>query len=131
MLSEIHDLKCKTDDLMKTVLKFSNGKKNLDMLLTSQRISFYKTSLGYNVLSKSLVQKRNVVFVKSMNDYSHMSYSSHAHHDSFYNMNSKSNISYSSIIRSFSGKSKSKLIWVTKTNLNGPKQPWVPRDSLD
>ena len=52
MLSEIHDLKCKTEDLMKTILKFSNGKKNLDMLLASQRISFYKTDLGYNVLSK-------------------------------------------------------------------------------
>jgi hypothetical protein len=38
MLSEICDLKCKTEDLMKIVLKFSNGKKNLDMLLDSQRV---------------------------------------------------------------------------------------------
>ena len=130
MLSEIHELKCKTNDLMQTVLKFTNGKKNLDMLLASQRISFFKIGLGYDVLSKPPLKRKNVVFIKSMHDHTHTSSSSHALHDYSYDMNSRSNIKYSSIVKSFSGKPKSKLIWVPKTNTNGPKQPWVPRDSF-
>ena len=65
MLSEISDLKCKAEDLMKIVLKFTNGKENLDRLLDSQRISFYKTGLGYNIFSKSNVSKKPTVFVKA------------------------------------------------------------------
>ena len=129
-LTEIHELKCKTNDLMQTVLKFTNGKKNLDMLLSSQRISFYKIGLGYNVLSKPPLQKKIVAFVTSLHDHSHTSFSSHAPNDCTYDMNSRSNIMYSSIVKSFSRKPKSKWIWVPKTNPNGHKQPWVPRDSF-
>ena len=52
---------------------------------------------------------------------------SHAYfdYDSHYK-NSTSNIIYYSIVRSFSGKPKSKWIWVPKTNPSGPKSPWVP-----
>ena len=111
---------------MQTVLKFTNGKKNLDMLLASQRISFFKIGLGYDVLSKPPLKKKNYVFVKSLHDHTHTSSTSHMFHDYSYNVNSSSNIKYSSIVQSFSGKPKSKWIWVPKTNINGPKPPWVP-----
>ena len=120
-LAEISVLKSKTEDLMKTILKFTNGKDNLDKLLAYQRVSSYKNSLGYNVLSKPSYPKKNTIFVKISNDYSYASYNYAS-----YNLNSKSNIMYSSIVRSFSGKPKSKWIWVPKTNSSGPKHPWAP-----
>ena len=77
MLDEIHELKCKTSDLMQTVLKFTNGKKNLDMLLASQRISFFKTRLGYDVLSKPPLKRNNSVFVKSLHDHTYTPLQNH------------------------------------------------------
>ena len=127
MLAEILDLKCKTEDLMKTVLKFTNGKDNLDRFLTSQRYSSYKTSLGYNDFSKSNVSKKPTIFVRASKNYTHASKDyTHASfdYDSYYK-NSTSNIRYSSIVQSFLGKPKSKWIWVPKTNQSGPKSPWV------
>ena len=113
---------------MKTVLKFTNGKENLDRLLASQRISFYNTGLGYNVLNKTNVAKKPTVFVRALKNYSYASkYYSQASFDyDSYFKNSTSNIRYSSIVKSFSGKPKSKWIWVPKANLSRPKSHWVP-----
>ena len=130
MLVEINDLKDKTNDLMKTILKFTNGKKNLDMLLASQRISFFKTGLGYDISSKPPTKRKSSVFVKGFHEHPHTTTRSHAFHDHAYNASSKSNIKYSAIVQSFMGKPKSKWIWVPKSNQNGPKPPWVPKDSL-
>ena len=126
MLEEIHELKCKTSDLMQTVLKFTNGKKNLDMLLASQRISFFKTGLGYDISSKPPVKRKNSVFLKGLHEHTHTTSKSHLFHDHAYNASSNSNIKYSSIVQSFMGKPRSKWIWVPKVNLNGPKPPSVP-----
>ena len=62
MLTEIHELKCKTNDLMQTVLKFTNGKKNLDMLIASQRISFIKIVWGIMFYLNPLC-KRKLLFL--------------------------------------------------------------------
>ena len=48
LLNENKELKFKIEDLTKIVTNFTNGKKNLDNLLGSQRCLFDKTDIGYN-----------------------------------------------------------------------------------
>ena len=50
--NEKEELKLKIEDLTKIVNNFTNGKKKLDRLLSSQRCVFDKASLGYNPITK-------------------------------------------------------------------------------
>ena len=48
LVNENKELKFKIEDLTKIVTNFTNGKKNLDNLLGSQRYVFDKVGIGYN-----------------------------------------------------------------------------------
>ena len=45
---DIATLKSKSNDLLNTVTKFTKGKENLDLLLSSQKSSLYKHGLGFS-----------------------------------------------------------------------------------
>jgi len=53
----------KCEGCEKLVLKFSKGQENLDKLLGSQRMSFDKEGIGYNIFNKKKVYKN--FFVQS------------------------------------------------------------------
>ena len=53
--NEKKELQSKHEGLEKVVLKFSKGQENLDKLLGSQRMSFNKEGIGYNLFN----QKKN------------------------------------------------------------------------
>ena len=45
---DIKTLKDKSNDLFNTVVKFTKGKENLDLILSSQRHSLYKHGIGFS-----------------------------------------------------------------------------------
>ena len=45
---DIKDLKEKSNDLFNTVVKFTKGKENLDLILSSQKPSLYKHGIGFS-----------------------------------------------------------------------------------
>ena len=49
---------------MQTILRFTKGKDNFDKLLSSQKVTFYKTGLGYNIFDKK--PSSTTKFVKSL-----------------------------------------------------------------
>jgi chromosome segregation ATPase len=68
LVNENKELKFKIEDLTKIVTNFTNGKKNLDNLLGSQRCVFDKVSIGYNPKIKEKHYQRffvNESFLKS------------------------------------------------------------------
>jgi hypothetical protein len=80
--SEVSTLREKTSDLMQTVLRFTKGKENFEKLLSSQKVSFYRTGLGYNVVDKKPSTTTKFVKSSEVKKESHHAYMyarSHAH----------------------------------------------------
>ena len=65
LVNENKELKFKIEDLTKIVTNFTNGKKNLDNLLGSQRCVFDKASIGYNLKIKEKHYQKNSLLMKA------------------------------------------------------------------
>jgi hypothetical protein len=130
--NEIFSLKEKSKDLLSIVTKFTNGQKNLEKLLGSQRCSVNKTGLGYSFFD---TQNRPNYMVKNQRHHSQPFVqrtkisSSNRNTSNYGNSNAfKHRHDYFSNVKSFYRKNtyyqrkpKSKWIWVPKTNSHGPK----------
>ena len=145
---ENETLKKEVNELTRTLAKAYGGEDRLLMCLGSQRASLYKEGLGYtSKKGKATFAPHKTSFVKNnsrfctsckqvdhieqkcMNKKSQASVSS-IKLDSFYMLTKGAN----GVKAKFIGKpwmgSKKKAFWVPKslvTNLQGPKQVWVPK----
>jgi len=70
--NEMEELQSKYEGLEKVVLKFSKGQDNLDKLLHSQRISFNKEGIGYNLFNRKKTYKNFFVHETSKNESHYM-----------------------------------------------------------
>ncbi|KAI9162206.1 hypothetical protein LWI28_024903 [Acer negundo] len=119
LLKENEAHKKKAKYLNDIVIKFAIGQKFLEKLLCSQKCVFNKSGLGYNSSLKQKFYKK--YFIKASTNESHVTcnYCNRLGHKS-----------YACPIRlnTYIGMKK---IWVpkaTKTNIQGPKMVWVPKD---
>jgi hypothetical protein len=113
LVNENKELKLKVENLNKILTNFTNGKKNLDNLLGSQRCVFDKAGIGYNPKIKEKHYKKifiNENFLKSP-ICKHCEKLGHNIHTC----------------------PTKNMIWVVKgttppkANLSGPKKIWVPK----
>ena len=148
LMVENENLKKEVNKLTHTLAKAYGGEDRLLMCLGSQRASLYKEGLGYTPKKgkasfaphKTSFMKNNGRFCTSCKQVGHVE-------QKYMNKKSQANVSFikldscymltkgvNGIKAKFIGKpwmgSKKKAIWVPKslvTNLQGPKQVWVPK----
>lgn len=99
----IQDLIAKNVRLQRDLERFTNGKKMLDMLISSQRQSLDKHGIGFYANN----------------------FKNHVIHTTLNGKHFVVNKTSSSIWAP-----KTKMVWVPKTNMIGPKQKWVPKSSI-
>ena len=105
-------------DLTKIVHKFTNGKKNFDMMLGGQKCVFDKGGIGYKSSIKQKYLKNYFVKASTSNTKHTCTYCNQDGHTSF-SCFVKKNTHFSV-----------KQQWVpqsSKTNPQGPKVKWVPK----
>jgi len=96
------DLHACNVQLRKDLEKFTNGTKMLNMLLGSQRQSLQKHGLGFNAKLKN--------------------------HASYTTLNGKHLVVKHTSSNVWAPKTK--MVWVPKANIQGPKVVWVPKSTL-
>ena len=122
--SNCEKLQSKIDDLNKTLEKFTNGKKNLETLIGSQRCTFNKEGLGF-IPGNSKGLYKNLFVRKTIGNQPHITcfycrQKGHGIHSCVYKR------------KQYTPQVGEKLVWMPKTNNSpktnsvGPKTIWVP-----
>ena len=109
----------KVEDLTRIAHNFTNGKKNFDLMLGSQRCVFNKGGLGYRPFLKQKYLKNYFVKASSSNDQKlSCTYCNKIGHTSFHCFVKKND---------YFGKKNNWVYKDSRTNLQGPKKIWVPK----
>ena len=117
--SENASLNEKTLDLTNIVHKFTNGKKNFDLMLDGQKCIFDKGGIGYKPFLKTKYLKNYFIKASSLNGSKYVC--------NYCNQNGHTRFSCSIKKDAYFGVKKEWVPKVSKTNSQGPKIMWVPK----